>query len=92
MAVQLNPYNNVALAASTPTQLAASSGWWNLTLIATAAGTYIKQNNTVAAADPASFPLPANIPVNLVIWGPSGIWALATAAGNLGALLTPQRA
>ena len=36
MAFQLTPYNNVALTASTPLQLIAGPGHYNLTLVITA--------------------------------------------------------
>ena len=91
MAVTLTPFNTVALAAATSTQLIASTGHWNLTLLNLgAAAVYVKNAATVAAADPASFALPPNLPMNLVISGPSGIWLLSTAAGTVSALLQPR--
>jgi hypothetical protein len=92
--VNLSPYNNVALGAATATQLIppGPAGHYNLTLIATAAGIFIKNASSVAVADVASFPLPANVPVTIVVSYPSGIWAISTAAANLGALLTPRGA
>jgi hypothetical protein len=89
MAFQLTPYNNVALTASTPLQLTAGPGHYNLTLVS-AEVVYIKNANTVSASDAASFPIPANVPVTITIWGPTGIWVVAAAAGNVGALLTPR--
>jgi hypothetical protein len=88
----LNPFNTVGLAAATATQLTiAVSGHWNLTLLNVGtAAVYVKNAATVAAADPASFSLPPNIPMNLVIWGPTGVWVLSTAAGTVSALLQPR--
>jgi len=91
--VQLQAFNNVALAAGAPTNLVdAWQGHCNYTFLATAAGAYIKGAPNLAAADPGTFPLPANIPVTVRVWGPSGIWVLSTAAGNLGVLVTPTNA
>lgn len=89
----LNPFNTVPLAAATPTQLITlTPGHWNLVLLNVgAAAVYVKNAATVAAADPASFTLPPNIPIGLPIWGPGpGVWLLSTAAGTVSALLEPR--
>jgi len=85
----LQPFNNIALGAATATNLIppGSAGRWNLTLTAGAAGVYIKGASSVAVNDPASFPLPANTPMTFVVTAPGGIWAISTAAANLGAVL-----
>ena len=84
-------YNDVALPAGTPTQLAAGLGHWNVTVINTGtAPIYVKQAATVAASDPASFTLPPNIPMSFVIWGPTGFWMLSAAAGTASVMITPR--
>ena len=87
----LNPFNSLALAANAADQLIAGTGHWNLTLLNTGtAALYVKNAATVGAADTASFTLPPNIPMTLVIWGPTGIWVLSTAAGTVSVLLQPR--
>lgn len=88
----LNPFNTVALSAATATQLTvAASGHWDLTLLNTGtAPVFIKNASSVGAADPASFTLPQNLPLNLVIWGPTGVWLYSTAAGTVSAMLQPR--
>jgi hypothetical protein len=91
--VNLQPYNNIALALTTATQLVPpppNGPRWNLTLVAPAAGIYVKNANTVSASDAASFELPANVPITFVVAAPAGLWVYASAAGPLGALLTPR--
>ena len=88
----LSPFNTVALAANVATQFLAPVGHWNLVLLNIgAAVVYVKNASSVAAADPASFSLPPNIPISIVTWGPGpGIWLLSVAAGTVSAMLQPR--
>lgn len=89
----LTAYNTIALAASTPLQLTAPAGHWNLTMYNASAGAlYISNANTVGA-NATSFSLPANQPITITIWGPTGVWVSSGAAtGTVSAMLQPRGA
>ena len=84
-------YNNVALAAGTPTELVGGLGHWDVTVINTgAAAIYLSRASTVAAGDPASFTLPPGIPIRFAGYGPSGVWLFSPAAGSASVQVAPR--
>ena len=88
-AITLQPFNTLSLAATTPTQLVASTvGNYTLQLLNLGTGQLeISANPAMPAA--ASFTLPINTMFQVSIWGPTGVWVQATQAGTVSVALVP---
>ena len=93
--VNLAPFNTVTLAASTVYHLTApGQARYNLYLLNSGTGPiYLKGDATVAAGDAASFELPVNLGVTVVIYGTSayGIFVSGGAAAGLVSALLLSR-
>lgn len=87
--MQLQPYNTLTLAANTATQLTTPQGTWTVLILNLGPGNlFIKGANTVSATDPASFELPINLSLTLLVNG--SIWIAADAAGKASVALIPR--
>lgn len=86
--VTLQPFNTIALAAATPTQLVASTmGNYTVQLLNLGPG------DLQISSDPAMasfFTLPASMGFPVSIWGPTGIWVSAAEAAEVSAALVPR--
>lgn len=89
VAVVLQPFNTLSLAAATPKLLVApSAGNFTVQMLCTGTGPVL------ISKDPAfgsAYTLAQQVPFAVSIWGPSGIWVSAAAAESLSVALIPNR-
>jgi hypothetical protein len=90
-AINLQPYNTIALAASTAQQLVIQNlGHYNLLIFNLGPGNlFIKNDGSVAPGDAASFELPLNLSIAPLVTG--GIWIAADAPGKCSVAVVPRQ-
>jgi hypothetical protein len=88
--VNLKPYNTLALAANTATQLQiVGGGHYYIQILNLGTGNiFIKGDSTVGTGDSASYKLPINMSLTPLVAG--SIWIMADAAGTASVALLPK--
>lgn len=86
----LKPFNTVALAISTATQLTiVGGGHYYMQILNLGTGNvFIKGDSTVNTTDPASYKLPINMSLAPLVAG--SLWVMADAAGAISVALLPK--
>lgn len=88
MAITLQKFNTVDLAAGAPTQLVAGSvGNWTFQLLNLGPGALEVSDDSGMSS---YFTLPVNMSLPVSAWGPEGVWVSAAEAGQVSVALLPR--